>query len=1273
MAVDNAVDEYKKIVRTLNKIRNLLHEKLDGIGVPIQGNPSLNTLMSKVNPIDINSAINKQLSNIPIDTTQHFNSRQEVYNYFHTDIQHDLQINDAVDISVKVKNNNGNPISNQTVYLYTTDSNATGSNRITIESIKKNNFILSQANLLLIRKFLFYFEYLKCQLENMGIPKSDIKEAKTITDLISLIDQIERIKKVIISSDSEVLYVGRETSININVVDDVGNSVEAGIIKIYAGSSVTNTPYRIYELNDDFLIKVDDIGQYTYTIEYVNTNLENTVTYTQYQPTDPITITLNAIYEELDGTLIAKNMNMHSQYYWLNNNEVAGYRNDYWDFDIQITNTNGESINSVIPFNIYINDTDHLLVSGETDILGNATISNVTIPYYSSDFINFREEAISNFAKIEKNYQETFNNIIQEDDLIDISVKLVDSNNNPVINQTISFYQTTETHSNASLLKINNVQKIIIDKNPFTLTGTKNISYDGESEDTGPMIMAQLPTPEKDENVYFYCNYDDDDLLDNLFFIKNPTIVDNKITYQRVKYTGENTINELNGCITDVRIVNGTLEYDVFNTTQKTKLKNINNLTEKLKSLVTEIFYNNKNAFDYETVGIKKYEYNKENTNANIPLILKTNLNQLEYPDTEFSTLINIYHTPISISDDYLTWYKTDPDIPSSIPITFHDKYTGDIVDYLDNTFYIGINGKYYFVDSPTFNYPININSLPYGNNNLIVTLTYAPFSISFNLESDTIQLNEEKNIGYIILTDDNGNPISNQEVNFYNVTDEASNKIFTMHAIMKILSNFILPSKTLYYLNDTPEIYYKPKGVAQQSQQVRITATNSALNGNYYTQSNGLIHSIQEWLTATIYNLTLKAASQGLTEERTFSYELKKPFKIEQTSYNRTQSATYKIIIYDNEHIDWNTITPQPYITVTNNGNNVNYLYESPMKTSSELTYNITINTPGTNTLTVNINGYSETKSIKIYTKLFEITSGTQYTLGTNKIFKIKCNDNDVSTMNIYGNGITQNSITSSIVNGEKIFTINCTITQAAPNGTSLYMTDNQGVTENVTVYIPKADITSTYTMAKSEYIYGVETPIVTWNIQPTPTSENITIIYNNGIKSQAQVKGIGTQKQYTFDNLKNAVGTYTTSITFTGNNNYNSFSKEISYTILQNEVFISNISLNGNGDLVLSTVSRSDINNTNLVSNISLDNQDLTITTKNVASGTNVANVVKNVSINNDDNLIFDIDSTNYIVELISNNITTKNENIELKFVVKNENNNKVSNMLIDIYEVK
>ena len=233
--------------------------------------------------------------------------------------------------------------------------------------------------------------------------------------------------------------------------------------------------------------------------------------------------------------------------------------------------------------------------------------------------------------------------------------------------------------------------------------------------------------------------------------------------------------------------------------------------------------------------------------------------------------------------------------------------------------------------------------------------------------------------------------------------------------------------------------------------------------------------------------------------------------------------------------------------------------------------------------------------------------------------------------------------------------------------------MTDNQGVTENVTIYIPKADITSTYTMAKSEYIYGVETPVATWNIQPTPTSENITIIYNNGIRTQAQVKGIGTQKQYTFDNLKNAVGTYTTSITFTGNNNYNSFSKEISYTILQNEVFISNISLNSNGDLVLSTVSRSDINNTNLVSNISLDNQDLTITTKNVASGTNVANVVKNVSINNDDNLIFDIDSTNYIVELISNNITTNNENIELKFVVKNENNNKVSNMLIDIYEVK
>lgn len=1021
MTADNAIDQYKKIVRKINDIRNLLRTKLIYLGVDIEGHPSFNTLLSKVTPTDINSVVNKNLSDIPIDTTEHFETKEDIHNYFYT--------NEEVD------------------------------------------FVLSQANLLLLRKFLFYREYLKKQLFNMGISQAEIKRADTIKNLILLLDRVERIRKVHLVSESDTLYVNKNTTIEIDITDDMGELVQNGIIKIYLGSQAIGTPYKIYQLDDNFLINVDAPGEYTFTIEYVNTNLDGSVVYKQYEPTAPITITLNAIYESLDGNIIAKNMNTQSKYYWGNDTEVAGFENDYWDFDIEIADAEGVSIGQRIPFDICMGDTDHIITSGITDSSGHSIISNVTIPYYSSDFISFREEAITKFA-------------------------------------------STNIHN----------------------------------------------------------DYSDEDILYSLSFIKNPVLENNNITYQRVHYTDRNTLNELNGCITDISIVNNELQYTTFNTSQTTKLKNIDNLADTLKVLVTEIFYDKKtNTIDYETINTLKYEYEKEESEKNTYLILKTKLNQEKFPDAEITTPINIYHAPISVNEEDLTWYKTDPEIPNNILVTFYDKYTGEPISHIDEVIYINVGEEYFLIEKPTYNYPIDINSLPYGDNIFVITLTSEPEgSISFALEIN-----------------------------------------------IKILSNFIFPSKTLYYLNDNPVIYYRPKGIAREGEKVYFEVKESNWNGQTTTDSNGILKNLK-WNVERTYNLYLTAKSQNLTEERNFIYELKAPFTIEQTSYKKTQKIVYKLSVYDKEHFNWdNTIDLNDYVIVKNSNNQkVTYTYTSST-TPTQATFLITIpsnaNTYGTNTIETTINGYSKKISFLLYEHLFEFKT-TALTLG-NQIIEIQTLDPDIETINISGNGITQNSVTKT----NDTFYINCTITQAAPNGTVLTITDNQDITETKTIYISKADIEVTYTLFSTVF-FTEEQITAEWQIEKTPTKESISLVFNNGEETSSATYNIGENVLNGNIALANTPGTHIASITFLGNNNYNSFVEEIEYTVMEYDTYVSDIFINDDRGLTLEKYSgRYDIKE--LVNDGNLVNGDLEI---NIELNQNERDIVIDGYINDDRDLV-------------------------------------------------
>lgn len=1053
--IDNTIEQYKKIVHKLNEIRELLREKLIQLkAIPDDDSyPSLNTLMTKVNPEDIDSIINKQLPNIPIDTTEHFSSVQDIHNYLYN-----------------------------------------------------SNTALSQANLLLIRKFLFYREYLKYQLSNMGISEYDIKNSYSIKDLIRLLDQIEKIKDTKIECESIVLYVNFENYIDISVLDETNILVDTGILEIYDG----NTKIKSYDLtkNEDITLVPTSLGTKEYTFRYINVDSDGKII-KKYRPSSK-TISFTVKTGELIADFILYNTNEKSKYYNIKDDITEGYNVDTWDIKINITDQKEESINCAIPFTIYMENEENIIYTGVTNSLGQANITNIKIPYYSSDFVDFKEKAITQYS------------------------------------------------------------------------------------------VATISPPSNEDNI-----------LNELSFIKDPTLEEDEITYRRHTYTNNNYLDDLNGCITNIEIVNGQLEYTTFHTDIHKKIFQINNFYDIVKDFVTEIFYNE--TIDYETISEKKYDYEKEENNVKTFLKLQTNLNTIDYDNINISHLIKIYHTPIKIQNEILTWYKTDSNMPNNLAFIICDELTGEPLTYMQKLYEININGVYDTVNDVIYNYDIIISNLDYGEHLLDITL--------------------------------------------YEYGDIVCN----INVIITILSNFTFPSKTMYYLNDTPEIYYKPKGIPQKDQAVLITDVKNNINGQYYTKETGLIYSIQDWKTPKIYNLTLTAASQRLTEKRTFSYELKKPFTFERTVYKKTQYATYRVTIYDKEHINLNTNTLKSYITVVNNNQEVNY--ESTLISNQDaLIYDITINTKGTNTLNINVNGYTESVTFKIYERIFALAQ-SQSNLGEDMPIFITSYDPELESITISGDGITQKSF---IKNGDT-FEIICDIMKAAPNGTTLTVTDNQGITETITIYIPKADIPVSYSMF-STIFFPEEEITAEWQISKVPINDIITIIYNNGSDNNSSINcNIGQNNVSGNIPLINTTGTHTTSITFIGNNNYNSFTKEIEYTVMGYETYVSDIYSNYDDNLTMEMYTGK-YNIKELVNNGDLIDGDLKIDIEiNEREGdivvdgymkedgdlvlVNFRDIHKyllNIKMNSQDALVASISSVNYHTHETINDISINEEGI-------------------------
>lgn len=744
-----------------------------------------------------------------------------------------------------------------------------------------------------------------------------------------------------------------------------------------------------------------------------------------------------------------------------------------------------------------------------------------------------------------------------ENDKWDIDVNIFDINQNS-INQTIPFdiYMYDDQHL---------VTSGVTDATGHVKLTNVTIPYaNSDLIDFRESAITFYITDEQQNNVVTTDN------IDELSFIKNPTFVDGRLTYKRAIFTKNNYLDDLNGCVIDIQQNSTSIQYTTFSTSEHIKLFEINNLSETIGHLVTEVFYKTKTIndvvtiteLDYETLVNKKYQYDKNSPDYSVPLILKTTLDDPTHPNVELYHDITVYHVPFRI-DTELTWYKTDPNIPSSIAFVLYDEETNQPLDHLEQTYKLNINGTEYSMDSPTYIYKIDMDALPYGETNLNVTLY-------------------ENDIEFITL-----------------------NKKITL------LSNFELPSQTTYYANDTPNIYYKPKGIVTQNKQVKVN------NVTKYTNAEGLIHDIKSDNTIGTHNLTLVASSDNLTEQKTFSYEIKKPFTITRLNYDQYSSVVYQIVFYYP-----NAVNVHDYVIITDENNNtINYTYTESIDVQNNIqTFNITVNKTnnniGINTITVTANNYTESQTFEFfsYEHLYELIT-TEVGVGANKIIQVKCNDPNVNTINIIGMGISVSTSSDAIVKNNDIFSVKCDIQKAAPNGTTISMTDGN-ITDTDTLVIPKGTVNGSLFISPTvsdthitSFPSGQSTDMILF-CSLTLSGEpfiNTQFIINDGINDHnvtlSDTTCAVTSQIVNFKNTNLTPGAYIATITFNGNDNFNSYTTSLMYTVTADGT----LTLTPSSDVLNSSHTSTTLTATYINGNNQpISDANIDITTNDIAIGT-------------------------------------------------------------------
>lgn len=255
---------------------------------------------------------------------------------------------------------------------------------------------------------------------------------------------------------------------------------------------------------------------------------------------------------------------------------------------------------------------------------------------------------------------------------------------------------------------------------------------------------------------------------------------------------------------------------------------------------------------------------------------------------------------------------------------------------------------------------------------------------------------------------------------------------------IVTIKSNFTLPDKNFFYLNDYPQIRYNPNGVIEENKKVGVQilhygeylynesgedaiALEADLEqaieeynaiGFFRTDENGYIILPEELRLITNATLMLNTEFDDVIEQIEYSYEISAPFMVERIEYIRQEHMKYRITVFDKEDFDIEA-PMKNYITINKrSGVSLDYIYSIEGNSDAYYVYvnAVLADNPrlmGKNYFNVVINGYRHQEDFKLYNTTYYIVDPENLTVGNNEI-QVECYDEAIDTIVITGEGIS-------------------------------------------------------------------------------------------------------------------------------------------------------------------------------------------------------------------------------------------------------------------------
>lgn len=384
----------------------------------------------------------------------------------------------------------------------------------------------------------------------------------------------------------------------------------------------------------------------------------------------------------------------------------------------------------------------------------------------------------------------------------------------------------------------------------------------------------------------------------------------------------------------------------------------------------------------------------------------------------------------------------------------------------------------------------------------------------------------------------------------------------------INVLSNFIIPSGQIFFLNDIPDIIYAPRGANKANDSINSIIRYTNIDGIEYennialtTNTNGKIN-LDNYRDIGHYILTLRT-NDNLNETLTFEYDIKKPFTINQKSYSRTTGVLYEIIFYEDDEYEISLLKNNDevnnslydIIQIEDDANNI--INFSMLKNDNEGTY----------TLNVIMNGYSESKTFKFASQIFDVLTSS-VNLGEDTL-RLRCNDN-MDTISLESDNIEVYDIEKD----NNIFIVTGAFTQAGTINFDII--DEELSSESHSIIVNKIDISNNVNLG----IYIDEDNIIDNRTNGNQIScddiINTKVIFSvDGVKLYSDLfvtfSIIDKNSNYTYPDTQTfsysrnndtitqlplislPPGEYRGLFTFSGDNNYYNFYQYIDFTILK------------------------------------------------------------------------------------------------------------------------